>query len=85
MKYFGNVFKNTPKEGGSDNQPIYRGNASINGVKYKIAGWIKYDKNNKPYQSFEFTVADDQGSTEKWKTKQNVTGMKPVLDDDVPF
>ena len=85
MKYFGNLFRNKKKEGGSDNQPIYKGDATINGVKYEMAGWLKQTKNGDTYLGLNFTVADEQGSPEKWKTKQNVPGLTPALDDDIPF
>jgi hypothetical protein len=39
------LFKNKPKEGGSDKQPNYRGEFTLNGQLFDLSGWITFPKN----------------------------------------
>ena len=48
----GNLFKNDKKEG---NQPDYRGDCNVNGVKMEMAAWIKKSETTgATFMSFKF-------------------------------
>jgi hypothetical protein len=37
----GALFRNTKKDEGNPNSPDYTGDVLINGVRYRLAGWVK--------------------------------------------
>lgn len=69
----GVLFINGRKDPGSK-QPDYSGNATVDGVEYRIAGWKQKAKSGVVYLSLKFTEQDDDLKT----------NAKPV-DDDIPF
>ena len=52
----GSVFQNDKKE--KDTHPDRTGQAKIGGVDYWVSGWIKQDRNGKPYLSLAFKPKD---------------------------
>ena len=52
----GSVFINDRKE--RDNQPDRTGSCMIDGVEYWVNGWVKKDKNGKPWMSLAFKRKD---------------------------
>jgi hypothetical protein len=48
----GSVFQNERKE--KDTHPDRTGSAKIGGVDYWVNGWVKQDRNGKPYLSLAF-------------------------------
>lgn len=69
----GVLFVNERKNPGS-NQPDYSGNAAIEGVEYRIAGWKKKSKSGKVYLSLSFSEPN-----EDWKNNNT------PINDDIPF
>lgn len=67
----GALFKNKTKTG---NQPDYSGPATVDGVEYRMAGWISQGEGGK-FLSVAFTVKDEQAA------------QAPANDDDddIPF
>ena len=54
----GSIFVNDRKE--KDTHPDRSGTARIDGVDYWVSGWLKQDKNGKPYMSMSFKRKDNQ-------------------------
>ena len=57
--------------------PDIKGQATIDGRAYWVAGWLKENDRGKFY-SLSFTAKDEQPSAKP-------TAAKPELDDDIPF
>lgn len=61
----------------TDSQPEYTGTATIGGVDYRIAGWVKEGKDGK-FFGLKFSIPQQKGEIS--------AASKPVLDDDeIPF
>ena len=61
----------------ADNQPEYTGTATIGGVDYRIAGWVKEGKDGK-FFGLKFSIPQPKGEIS--------AASKPQLDDDeIPF
>ena len=79
----GSVFNNERKASGSK-QPDRTGSALIGGVAYFVDGWVKTDRNGKPWLSLAFKRKDKQpGAAPAPQAKQG--GGAPALDDNIPF
>jgi hypothetical protein len=72
----GTISKNDRKE--KDGHPDIKGQATVDGRAYWVAGWLKENDRGKFY-SLSFTPKDEQPSAAKPAT------AKPELDDDIPF
>lgn len=70
----GSVFQNDRKE--KDSHPDRTGQARIGGVDYWVSGWIKQDRNGKPYMSLAFKPKDE-------KRTQPASTARPSLKDDM--
>ena len=68
----GSLFKNDIKS--SDKHPDYRGDCTIGGKKYWIAGWIKKGKKGS-FMSLALQPKDEK----------NPKQSKPQDDDSIPF
>ena len=74
----GSISKNERKE--EDRHPDIKGQATINGTAYWVAGWLKENDRGKFY-SLSFTPKDDQP-----KAQTKPPGAGSALDDDsIPF
>lgn len=86
MDFRGALFPNKDKAPGS-NQPDYSGSATINGVEYRMAGWRKMSRNNKPWVSFHFTPKEPE--PERDADGDILFGESAPLpsrfEDDIPF
>jgi len=71
----GALFINSKKDAGS-RQPDYSGNALIDGVEYRIAGWKQKAKSGIVYLSLKFSEPNDD-----WKSG----GNDEPIDDEIPF
>jgi len=72
----GTISKNDRKE--KDGHPDIKGQATVNGRAYWVAGWLKENERGIFY-SLSFTPKDEQPSAKP-------TAAKPELDDsDIPF
>lgn len=56
----GSLFANKNKK--AENHPDREGSAMINGVEYRLAGWIKQDKEGKPYLSLTIKPKEESSS-----------------------
>jgi hypothetical protein len=74
----GSISKNEKKE--EDRHPDIKGQATIDGRAYWVAGWLKENDRGKWY-SLSFTPKDDQPKP----APKPAGGGKPDLDDDIPF
>ena len=73
---FGALFKvDKPK---SEAAPKYDGRCQIGGKEWRIAGWIRNDKNGKPYISLKFS---EPTAPAKAKQPEPAGGA----DDSIPF
>ena len=53
----GALFVNERKT--QDNQPDRTGSLNIEGVEYRLSGWLKKDRNGKPFLSMKATRKDE--------------------------
>jgi hypothetical protein len=90
----GSVFNNERKQ--TDNHPDRTGQAMIGGKAYWISGWVKQDRNGKPYMSLAFKLKDGQtAATQKSyaderpaPARRNPAAANPRDDmdgDEIPF
>jgi hypothetical protein len=54
----GALFKNERKE--KDQHPDYRGDITIDGVKYSLAGWVRETRDGKKYLSLSVKPIEDR-------------------------
>jgi uncharacterized protein (DUF736 family) len=73
----GALFKNDKKT--HEKHPDYRGEAEINGQKYRVSSWLKTSKAGNKFMSLSFTV--DNGEYQK----ANVAPAVVEIDDNIPF
>ena len=71
----GALFKNERKEGKG---PDYKGDITVDGTAYWIAGWLKESKNGKKYMSLAVTAKDADRDV-----KQHESRKEPA--EDIPF
>lgn len=85
----GSIRKTKQKK--SDNSPDYWGDAQIDGVIYKISGWLNQDNNGNPYLSLKF-ASDNQnqqrgqqqrGQQQNQQQRQRQSPQQGG--DDIPF
>jgi len=76
----GSVFKNKYKT--LEKHPYYTGDVKVDNVDYKLAMWIKVDKNGQQFFSCGFQKAD-QDNRSNSSQRQNTTPID--LDDDIAF
>lgn len=86
----GSVFNNTKKT--KDTHPDRTGQARIGGVDYWVSGWVKQDRNGKPYLSLAFKPKDETRTQSGNETAQSGSARKPEMagagrdmDDEIPF
>jgi hypothetical protein len=87
----GVMFANDRKE--KDTHPDRTGNAMIDGRKYWVSGWIKQDRNGKPFLSLAFKPQDQAEGARQERSQpaqeQAVAptrrSMKDEMDDEIPF
>ena len=77
----GLVYVNDKKS--KDSQPDMTGNATTDGVEYRVAGWKKESKNGNPYTGIVFTEKDDDGK--QGGQKSGGGGGSADTSDDIPF
>ena len=71
----GVLFKNDKK--GNENAPDYKGNATIHGVDFWVAGWIKTPQNGgDKFMSLAYTKKDAPPAQE---------AARPAQGDEIPF
>lgn len=56
----GVLFKNEERK--TDKSPVYSGKAMVDGVQYRIAGWIKEGSSGNTFLSLAFTPMDQEES-----------------------
>jgi hypothetical protein len=84
----GSVFQNDKKE--KDTHPDRTGQARIGGVDYWVSGWIKQDRNGKPYLSLAFKPKEEKRTTpDRASTAASQDyqpqNMRAAMDDEIPF
>lgn len=82
------LFKND--KGDNDKRPDYRGTVTINGVEYKLSGWIASKKDGEKYIRGSVEVKQDgKPAAQTQRTQQPpATTTHTILNDDtdsVPF
>lgn len=75
----GSLFNNDKKT--TENHPDRTGSALINGVAYWVSGWVKKDKNGKPWMSMAFTEKEER--REEPKRREPEPDNDP--DQEIPF
>lgn len=82
----GSLFNNNRKE--SDKHPDRTGSAMIDGVEYWVSGWVKQDRNGKPWLSMAFKRKQEAGSAgvdNETAPAARRGSMKDQLNDEIPF
>lgn len=76
----GALFANPKKT--SDKHPDRTGSINVDGVDYWISGWLKKDKNDKPYLSLSVKSKEEKPrqSSEPTRKQKDDPSM-----DDIPF
>lgn len=78
----GSMFTNTRKE--TDSHPDRTGSATIAGKAYWVSGWIKQDKNGKPWLSLAFKPKDGKPAQPP-RPSPSRQPARADLDDEIPF
>lgn len=79
----GTLFVND--KGDNDKRPDRTGDAMIDGVVYKMSGWINTSKAGQPYLSVKFSRKDDVVVSHEPKAKATEDMSLAELEDDIPF
>jgi hypothetical protein len=79
----GSLFDNSARKE-KDSHPDRSGTAMIDGREYWVSGWIKKDKNGKPWLSLAFKL---KGEKQPTTSKMQPRSIKDELDDGdlIPF
>lgn len=78
----GSLFVND--KGENESRPDRTGDAMIDGVMYRMAGWVNTSANGKQYLSMKFTPKDEVHKEGVKKVKQAV--QEAMLEtEDIPF
>lgn len=77
----GTLFVND--KGDNDKRPDRTGDAMIDGVVYKMSGWINTSKSGNPYLSVKFSRKDEVVSAPPAKAPEDMSIAE--LEDDIPF
>jgi len=75
-------------KGDNDKRPDRKGTATINGVEYKLSGWLRVsEKTGKRYLRGKIEVAGDRTAKATVTTSTAKPALNPSVDnkDDVPF
>ena len=78
----GALFKVPEDEKKNDRWPDYRGDITIEGVKWRLAGWVKTDKNGGKYLSLVAKLPEENPAE---RQQQQAQGGPSFRDDRVPF
>jgi uncharacterized protein (DUF736 family) len=73
----GVLFANDKK--GNDKAPDRTGTINVEGTEYKIAGWIRKDRNGKQFLSLKVTPPDSQYEAPRQTRRQQ------PQDEEIPF
>ena len=77
-------FTNNRKD--KDTHPDRTGTAMIDGVEYWVNGWVKQDRNGKPWLSMAFKRKDQQGAgTAGGDNETAPAARRSPPDDSIPF
>lgn len=76
----GSAFKNKYKT--QDKHPSYTGSVKVDGEDYKLAVWIKVDRNGEKFLSCSFQKADQDNRS---NSSQRQVATPIDLDDDIAF
>jgi hypothetical protein len=76
----GSAFKNKYKT--QDKHPSYTGSVRVDGEDYKLAVWIKVDRNGEKFLSCSFQKADQDNRS---NSSQRQIDTPIDLDDDIAF
>jgi hypothetical protein len=79
----GSLFDNSARKD-KPSHPDRSGQALIDGREYWVNGWIKKDKNGKPWLSLAFKPKGDLPKATTGKM-QPVGGGRSDMDDEIPF
>ena len=79
----GALFRVPDDEKKNDRWPDFRGDLTVEGRKWKLAGWTKEDKNGRKYLSLVARPAEDRGDDHQQATRSS--WQKPLDDDSIPF
>ena len=81
----GALFKYTPKDGAepSPNAPAYTGDILIDGIRYRLAGWVRESTRGK-FLSLSVKPDDDAVAT-KPKASNGGKGFDKAVVDEIPF
>lgn len=78
----GALFRVPEADKKNDKWPDYRGDLTIDGVKWKLAGWVKTDKNGGKYLSLVAKLPDENPA-ERQQRQPDRSG--PDFDSQIPF
>lgn len=86
----GTLFRNEKK---SERSPEYSGVATVNGVQFKVAAWVKQSPGKSPFLSMSFTSVEDANAARPKfvaadsHLKAPSTDAQPIGDilSDLPF
>lgn len=84
----GALFKNKDKTPG-DKRPDYKGFATIQGVRYESAAWLRTAKSGEKYMSISYELPRDQQGAAPAPTQAAPVQAAPVVPaedpEDIPF
>lgn len=73
------------KDKKTDKHPDREGSAKIDGKDYWVSGWVKQDRNGKPWLSLSFKPKEEQRRATPASAPQGRRGSMKPDDSEVPF
>jgi hypothetical protein len=80
----GSLFDNSARKE-KDSHPDRSGTAMIDGREYWVNGWLKKDKNGKPWLSLAFKLKGEIAKPTTSKMQPKGAGGGGDMDDNIPF
>jgi hypothetical protein len=78
------LFKNEKYEQGGD-RPVYKGNVTIEGVKWNLSFWLKQADGKGQLPQGTMFLSGEADQYEGKKQKPQAPQPAPVSNDDIPF
>lgn len=79
----GALFKNQKKT--DERHPDYRGEVTVEGVKYEIGAWLKTSANGLRYMSMKLQLPREQAAPAQAKKSASAATNFDDMEDDIPF
>lgn len=79
----GALFRND--KGENDRRPDYRGDLTIAGTTYRLAGWVKEDRNGKKFLALKASDEQPRPERDEKPSQAALPNRANDLNDEIPF